>query len=150
MTQPRSKIVDPSVTCWYHCISRCVRRAFLFAENHEFDRKQWLEDNHWLVPIEDRRAQGAKREGIKAGCTLGQYLMLVDCMSRSVREGKASVTHEFQALFDRLEMDAERWLDRLTKLLTNNRLYGSFMATTQAALRSVAQKLGVKQLANTA
>ncbi len=58
----------------------------------------WLEDNLWLVPIEDRRAQ----------------------------------------------------VDRLTKLLTNNRLYGNFMATTQAALRSVAQKLGVKQLANTA
>jgi len=340
VTQPRSKIVDPSVTRWYHCISRCVRRAFLLAENHEFDRKEWLdqrlkeldsifavsvagfslmdnhlhlllridpevaeswtpmdvaqrwlalfpprvnrvpvvptqadlqrlaanlnwveqrrsrlaclswfmkclkeplsrlanreekcrgtffegrfksiaildeesiltvaayidlnpvaagivplpeqsphtsikervehvvaegrlqdvqqircgsvsaqqvseglEDNHWLVPIEDRRAQGANREGIKAGCTLGQYLMLVDCMSRSVREGKASVTQEFQSLFDRLEMDAERWLDRLTKLLTNNRLYGSFMATTQASLRRVAQKLGVKQLANTA
>ncbi len=42
MTQPRSKIVDPSITRWYHCISRCVRRAFLFAENQEFDRKDWL------------------------------------------------------------------------------------------------------------
>ncbi len=44
MTQPRSKIVDPRVTRWYHCVSRCVRRAFLFAENHEFDRKDWLND----------------------------------------------------------------------------------------------------------
>ncbi len=42
MTQPRSKIVDPGLTRWYHGISRCVRRAFLFAENHEFDRKDWL------------------------------------------------------------------------------------------------------------
>jgi hypothetical protein len=32
MTQPRSKIVNTDVTRWYHCISRCVRRAFLIAE----------------------------------------------------------------------------------------------------------------------
>jgi hypothetical protein len=39
MTQPRSTIVNPSVTRWYHCISRCVRQAFLIADNQEFDRE---------------------------------------------------------------------------------------------------------------
>jgi len=29
MPAPRSTIVDEEVTRWYHCISRCVRRAFL-------------------------------------------------------------------------------------------------------------------------
>jgi len=43
MTQPRSKIVNPDVTRWYHCISRCVRRAFLIAEYQDFDRKAWLD-----------------------------------------------------------------------------------------------------------
>ncbi|MFN9712289.1 MAG: transposase [Planctomycetota bacterium] len=43
MTQPRSKIVNPEVTRWYHCISRCVRRAFLIAEYQDFDRKAWLD-----------------------------------------------------------------------------------------------------------
>jgi hypothetical protein len=38
VTLPRSKIVDPDVVRWYHCISRCVRRAFLFAEWQVFDR----------------------------------------------------------------------------------------------------------------
>ncbi len=37
MTQPRSKIVNPDVTRWYHCISRCVRRAFLIGESQDFD-----------------------------------------------------------------------------------------------------------------
>ncbi|MFN7731161.1 MAG: hypothetical protein ACK5OB_04615, partial [Pirellula sp.] len=44
MTLPRSKIVDPEVTRWYHCISRCVRQAFLLSkDSDEFHRKDWLE-----------------------------------------------------------------------------------------------------------
>lgn len=43
MTMARKSLVDSSVTSFYHCISRCVRRAFLCGEGHE-DRKQWVED----------------------------------------------------------------------------------------------------------
>jgi len=43
MTVARSRLVDVGVTRWYHCVSRCVRRAFLLAEG-ELDRKQWIED----------------------------------------------------------------------------------------------------------
>ncbi len=43
MTMARRFLVDSSVTPYYHCISRCVRRAFLCGEGHE-DRKQWIED----------------------------------------------------------------------------------------------------------
>jgi hypothetical protein len=28
----RAHLVDPAVTRWYRCITRCVRWAFLFAE----------------------------------------------------------------------------------------------------------------------
>lgn len=43
MAIPRKFLVDPTVTPLYHCISRCVRRAFLCgAENAH--RKQWIED----------------------------------------------------------------------------------------------------------
>jgi hypothetical protein len=30
------------VTRWYHCITRCVRRAFLLAEG-PLDRREWIE-----------------------------------------------------------------------------------------------------------
>src|SRR5581483_9613528 len=43
MTIARAHLVDPSATRWYHCISRCVRRAFLLGEGAS-DRKAWIEN----------------------------------------------------------------------------------------------------------
>ena len=42
MTTARSRIVNPSVTRFYHVISRCVRRAFLCGGGNKH-RKDWLE-----------------------------------------------------------------------------------------------------------
>ena len=42
MTMARAHLVDPAVTRWYHCVTRCVRRAFLLGEGPE-DRKKWIE-----------------------------------------------------------------------------------------------------------
>jgi hypothetical protein len=43
MTIARTHLVDASVTRWYHCISRCVRRAFLLGEG-DSDRKLWIDN----------------------------------------------------------------------------------------------------------
>ena len=42
-TMARGSLVDSTVTPYYHCISRCVRRARLCGDGCEH-RKQWIED----------------------------------------------------------------------------------------------------------
>jgi REP element-mobilizing transposase RayT len=42
MAIARKHLVDPSVTRWYHCVTRCVRRALLLGEGPH-DRKEWIE-----------------------------------------------------------------------------------------------------------
>ena len=46
MTMARAHLVNPSVTRWYHCVTRCVRRAFLLTEEQAEEprnRKVWIE-----------------------------------------------------------------------------------------------------------
>jgi hypothetical protein len=42
MAIARARLVNPEITRWYHCITRCVRRARLLGDG-EFDRKAWIE-----------------------------------------------------------------------------------------------------------
>ncbi|MGY0216323.1 transposase [Endozoicomonadaceae bacterium StTr2] len=49
MTQARSTLIDPDSTPYYHCIARCVRRAWLCGEDHltgkNYEhRRQWVVD----------------------------------------------------------------------------------------------------------
>ena len=48
MTMARRDLVDVQVTRYYHCISRCVRRAMLCGEGYEH-RKQWIEERLELL-----------------------------------------------------------------------------------------------------
>ena len=48
MAVPRHQLVDPTTPGYYHCITRCVRRAFLCGldplSGRSFDhRKSWIE-----------------------------------------------------------------------------------------------------------
>ena len=43
MAIARAQLVDVALTRWYHCVTRCVRRAFLLGEG-DHNRKQWLEN----------------------------------------------------------------------------------------------------------
>ena len=80
----RAHLVDPSVSRWYHCVTRRVRREFLLGEGAS-DRKVWIESRlHELAeifaisvgcPIEDRRWLDSAREGMLEGLSLGNYLL---------------------------------------------------------------------------
>ena len=42
MAIARRQLVDLPVTRWYHCVTRCVRRAILLGGGPP-DRKKWIE-----------------------------------------------------------------------------------------------------------
>jgi len=73
--------------------------------------------------------------------------MLVDYTSRLVRDGKASVSAEVETIFTRLGSNAESWGARLLKL-RGPRLMGRFLAASRDRLREIAQRLGVRHVAN--
>jgi len=57
MPLPRSSQISLLDTPYYHCVSRCVRRAFLCGEdkltNKSYEhRRQWVEDRvHFLTQV---------------------------------------------------------------------------------------------------
>jgi hypothetical protein len=50
---------------------------------------------------------------MREGFTLGQYLLLVDYTSRTIRKGKASVSKELEGIFERPGSSAEVWSSRV-------------------------------------
>ncbi len=108
-----------------------------------------LEDELWLVPIEDRRNKDSVREGILEGFTLGNYLMLVEHTGRMFREGKATVSTEMSNILERIGSSCEKWQERLERL-HRGRLIGRFVASSRERLREAAHRLGVRHLPNLA
>jgi len=65
MTIGRAHLVDPSVSRWYDCVTRCVQRAFVLGEGLS-DRKLWIENR--------------LQELAQFGC-LGRYDRALTCVS---------------------------------------------------------------------
>jgi hypothetical protein len=106
-----------------------------------------LEESHWLCPIEDRRRIDSPREGMLEGFSLGNYLLLVDYSGRLFREGKATISRELAAIFERIGTTAETWQARVLKL-SKARLMGRLFAASHQRLRDVAARLGLRRAVN--
>jgi hypothetical protein len=112
-----------------------------------------FEQDHWLVPLEDRRGGGvprtslSRREGMLESFSLGSYLLLVDYTSRLHRAGKARVPNEVAEIFQRLNTSSEFWSARLRAMLNSRDLRGSYFAADRTRVRKLAADRG-KRLAN--
>ena len=111
-----------------------------------------IEQDHWLVPIEDRRvhtnAQSTStREGMLESFSLGSYLLLVDYTGRLFRDGKARMESAVKEVFERLGIHCEYWDDRIRKMLSSKSLRGSVFGTTRERVQAFATQRG-KRTAN--
>ncbi len=118
-----------------------------------------LEQDHWLVPLDDRRtdsdakAQSARvsptREGMLESFSLGSYLLLVDYTGRLFRQGKARINAAVKEVFDRLGTSGELWTSRIGQMLRSRDLRGCYFAAQPARLQSLAEQRG-KRIVNLA
>jgi len=96
MTIARAHLVDRSVTRWYHCVTRCVRRAFLLGEGMH-DRKRWIEHRlEELAEIFSRwLSRGLRSWTIICTCWCGwiRTWPRADRMRTSCDAGDASFRH---------------------------------------------------------
>jgi REP element-mobilizing transposase RayT len=107
-----------------------------------------FEQSHWLCPMQDRRRQGAAREGLLAGFSLSRYLELVDWTARLCRTGKAKVSREVAGIMERLGMSLEYWQSRMTQLLGKARWLGSYCTTRSERLKAIALRRGCHHVDN--
>lgn len=122
MPSPRSNIVDLSVTPYYHCISRCVRRAYLcgrdaYSGQDYSHRREWVESR--LKTLAERFAID-----ICAYAVMSNHLhviLRVDA-EQSARWDNDEIVERYTALFPSMkdiEPSAEQlddWRARLTDI----------------------------------
>ena len=106
-----------------------------------------LEDDLWLLPIEDRSQLDSTRRGLLEGFTLGQYYLLVEYTGRKDREGKAKIASALPGIFERLGSSEEEWKARMAQL-QSGKWIGRVFAGSAERLSDAAQKLGCPRLRN--
>ncbi len=84
------------------------------------------------------------RDAMVEGFPLGSYALLVDYTGRSFREGRAPISRELAAIFDRLGTTAETWRVRLDKLRQGG-FFGRVFAATRDRLQGFANRLVVRR-----
>ncbi|QDV71281.1 hypothetical protein Poly24_50160 [Rosistilla carotiformis] len=100
-----------------------------------------MEQNLWLVPLEDRRCIAAEaggfREGMLESFPLGSYLLLLDYTGRMYRDGKANMAAGVEEIFVRLSTTHRQWQRRTDKMLHAKSLRGSFFASSDQAVAAI-------------
>ena len=144
MAIARAQLVDVSLTRWYHCVTRYVRRAFLLGEA-DHNRKQWLEN---------RLEELAEIFAVAVGgfAVMNNHLHLLLRLDPEVAQawsdsGKASISAELARVFERLGCSAQCWQIQIDKL-RGARLLGRFFTSSRVKLRQIAEHLGMRSLVN--
>ncbi len=133
MTQPRSQLMPVGASGAYHCVQRCVRRAFLCGiddyTGRSFEhRKQWLEERIHLVA-------GCFAVSIHAYAVMSNHLHLVVQVdpSHAERWSDADVLERWLRLFPPRDISDEARARKSESILVN----AERLATIRARLSNV-------------
>ncbi len=144
MAIARAQLVDVALTRWYHCVTRCVRHAFLLGEG-DHNRKQWLQN---------RLAELAEIFAVSVGgfSVMDNHLHLLLRLDPEVAQpwsdsGKASISAELAGIFERLGCSSQSWQIQIKKLC-GDRLVRRFFAAASATLQEISERLGVRHPVN--
>ena len=115
MTMARSQLVDLDVTRYYHCISRCVRRAFLCGEGFEH-RRRWIEERIELLA-------GNFAVSVCGFCVMDNHLHVLVRLDPAVADGWSDeeVVRRWLAVYPPRLLNADdpkivqTWVDKLLK-----------------------------------
>ncbi|MFT5594800.1 MAG: hypothetical protein ACI8SR_003194 [Oceanicoccus sp.] len=135
MPKPRKEQVSLEATPYYHCVSRCVRKAFLCGFDHQSDvsyehRRGWLENelikqaqvfsidiaayaimsNHYHVVLHINQNQ-AKSWSIDEVIDRWHQLYKGNALSQRFRSGIALSESEIDKLYEYAELWRERLMD---------------------------------------
>ncbi|AMO54550.1 transposase [Endozoicomonas montiporae] len=148
MTTARKNLIDPASTPYYHCMARCVRRAYLcgndqFSGKNYEHRRQWVEDrlkelsgvfaieicayavmsNHYHVVLHINREQGKSwdtRQVLERWTKLFSGHLLVQRFLANDSMGKAEL--------QRVEAFAEEYRSRLLDISWFMRCHNEHLA----------------------
>jgi REP element-mobilizing transposase RayT len=109
-----------------------------------------FEEDHWLVPLQDRRQitgsrRGPVREGMLNSFSLGSYLLLVEYTGRLFRNGKARISDGVKDVLDRLGTSVEFWGERIKKMMVSRDLRGCCFGCKPESLTDFAAHRGKRQ-----
>ena len=135
MPKARKTQVSIEATPYYHCVSRCVRRAFLCGKDNftgkDFEhRRQWIEDrllelteyfaidiaayaimsNHYHVVLHIDKEQ-AEQWTFQEVCEHWSSLFSGDDLSNRYLTGDTLSTTEYQQLQDKVDLWRARLMD---------------------------------------
>lgn len=136
MTRARSELIDLSATSYYHCINRCVRRAFLCGSDH-LTGKNYEHRKTWVV---DRLAELASVFSIEvcAYAVMSNHYHLVLRVNKEIVENwtEDEIIERWQQLF-KLPLLVERYSANKTTSSAENKAAQEIIQTWRNRLMDI-------------